>query len=76
MTAVTCRKENASSIRDVIVLVVKLLNLTRDPAICCMCLNCIANIVCLDAGWTEPVLDTGIISIITNFEDVVVRAFT
>lgn len=59
-----------SCIQDIITLVVKLLNLSEDPAIRCLCLTCIGNIVNMDDQWMEPVMNTGIVGVITSFDDV------
>ena len=70
MLNVTDRQNHSPCIQDSIVLVVKLLNLSKDPAIRCMCLTCIGNIVNMDARWLDPVMATGIVKVITSFEDV------
>lgn len=70
MLNVTDRQNHSPCIQGSIVLVVKLLNLSKDPAIRCMCLTCIGNIVNMDARWLDPVMVTGIVKVITSFEDV------
>ena len=70
MLNVTDRQNHSPCIQGSIVLVVKLLNLSKDPAIRCMCLTCIGNIVNMDARWLDPVMVTGLVKVITSFEDV------